>query len=562
MKNIIKVITVSALVSKSLLAVNVPDAGTISKEIKIPKNITKDDKGLIQIDGIKKVTPPMVDDKSGKKVLVKEFKIQGNTKISTDEINETIKEYVNKELTFSDMQKVATIITKLYRDKGYFVARAYIPVQDMKDGKLTIAIIEGEFGKFNINNNSKVKNSIIQSIFDEAKKDNVISTKPLERSMLIANDLSGVFVSKADVKPGTKIGSSDFDIETSPMSNYNGYIIADNFGSRYTGDNRIMGELTINSPFKIGDKLSLLGLLSEDNDLKYIDTSYETILHPNGLKGGIGYSYTGYELSEEYESLGAKGYLKNINLNLSYPIIRQRDINLYVRFDFDNKDIKDEVKSTDTSSKKEINVGTLSLDYTNSSVLNYLPSSTSLSVSLTYGNLTFKDDTALAIDKAGANTNGTYRKFNLEAFKSVGITPRLSLEGTLKYQHSFSHKNLDGSEDLSIGGSQGVKVYPTSEVSAENGYVATVEAKYLLPSFDSKYIHTIGVFYDRARAYMANGQNVESEDRDLQDVGISYYVTYNDFFLNSYAAWSVNSDEVTSEPDYNSKLLVQAGWVF
>lgn len=562
MKNIIKVIILSLLTSTLSYGVDVPNAGSISKEIKVPINISRDEKGLIQIDGVKKVTPPMVDDKSGKKVLVKEFKIVGNTKISSDEINEAIKEYSNKELTFSEMQKVATIITKLYRDKGYFVARAYIPVQDMKDGVLTIAIIEGEYGKFNINNNSKVKNSIIQAIFDEAKKDTIISTNGLERSMLIANDLSGVFVSKADVRPGSQVGSSDFDIETSPSSNYNGYIIADNFGSRYTGYNRIMGGLTINSPFKIGDKLSFVGLLSEDSDLKYIDTSYETLLHPNGLKGGIGYSYTGYELSEEYEDLSAKGYLKDINVNLSYPIIRQRDKNLYVRFDFDNKDIKDEIRSTDTSSKKEINVGTLSLEYIKSSTVNSLPSSTSLAVSLAYGNLTFKSDSDLADDKAGANTNGTYKKFNIEAYKSIGITSKLSLEGRLKYQHSFSNKNLDGSEDLSIGGSQGVKVYPTSEVSAENGYVASIEAKYSLPSFKEDYLHTVGIFYDRARAYMADDKNVDSEDRDIQDVGISYYVTYNDFFLNSYVAWRVNSDDVSSEPNYNSKVLVQAGWVF
>ncbi|XPV68585.1 MAG: ShlB/FhaC/HecB family hemolysin secretion/activation protein [Halarcobacter sp.] len=561
MKLLNKLITISFLSSSLLFAVNVPNAGTISKDLQLPKNIKKNEKGLIEVNGVKKIIPPMKDNKSGRKVLVNDFNIQGNTKILEAELLDLIKQYKNKKLSFYDMQEVAHIITKLYRTKGYFLARAYIPVQDMKDGILKIIVIEGEFGKFNLENKSRVKDSIIQNIFDEAKKDTVISTSALERSMLIANDLSGVFVSKADVKAGSEVGSSDFDIETSPLSNYNGYIIADNYGSRYTGHNRVMGGLTVNSPFKIGDKLSFVGLLSEDSDLKYIDSSYETILHPNGLKGGIAYSYTGYELSEEFEELNARGYLKDINVNLSYPIIRQRDKNLYVRFDFDNKDIKDEIRSTDTSSKKEINVGRLSLDYTDSSVVNYISTETSLSVSLTYGNLTFKNDSDLADDKAGADTNGTYKKFNLEAFKSIGITPRLSLEGTFKYQHSFSNKNLDGSEDLSIGGSQGVKVYPTSEVSAENGYIATVEAKYLIPTFNN-YSHSVGIFYDRARAYMANNTNVDLEDRNLQDVGVSYYASYKEFFLNSYMAWKVNSKDITSEPNYGSKLLVQVGWIF
>ncbi|RXJ67420.1 hemin-binding protein [Halarcobacter ebronensis] len=561
MKRINKIITLSLISSTMLFGVETPKVGNIIKEINPPKNVIKDKKELIEIDGVKKVTSPMSDDKSGKTVLVKEFEIEGNSKISTAEIISAIKEYKNKELSFSDMQKVATTITKLYRDKGYFVARAYIPVQDMMEATLKIAIIEGEIGKYNIINSSKVKDSIVQSIFDESKKDKIISTQNLERSILIANDLSGVIVTKANVKPGSQVGSSDFDIETTTTNDYSGYIVLDNYGSRYTNKNRAMIGVDINSPFKLGDKLSIVGLQSNAGGLKYLNGAYETLLHPSGLKGGLGYSYTNYKLSDKYANLDAKGYLKDFNINLSYPIIRQRDRNLYLKFNFDNKKIKDEIRSTNDSSEKEINVATLSLDYSNSEVINSFPTSTTFLASLTRGSLSFDNEADLQTDMSGADTNGAYSKLYFEAFKSISFTPRISLEGTLKYQHALSKKNLDGSEDLSIGGSQGVKVYPTSEASAENGYVATIEAKYLLPNINN-YSHTVGIFYDRARAYAANNTNVTGIDIDLQDIGISYYVSYKDFFVNSYMAWKMNSDTITSEPDYNSKFLVQAGWVF
>lgn len=562
MKLLNKLVTISLFSSSLLFAVTVPNAGTISKDLQLPKNIKKNEKGLIEVDGVKKLTAPMKDDKSGRKVLVNDFNIVGNSKISTNKINNAIKKYKNKKLSFYDIQEVAHIITKLYRDSGYFLARAYIPVQDMSKGILKIIIIEGEFGKFNLENKSRVKDSIIQGVLNNVKKSKIIASSPLERALLISNDIPGVYVSQADVRAGQEIGTSDFDIKTIQTSTYNGYIIADNYGGRYSGKNRLLASATINSPFKIGDKLSVTGLQSEDAHLKYLDLSYNTLLLSNGLRGGIGYSYTGYKLGEEYENLDATGYSKDFNLNLSYPIIRQRDESLYANFNFDNKRIKDEIRSTDFSSQKQINVVSLGLDYTYTSLLNNLPSTTNLVATLTYGNLSFKHSADLENDMVGANTNGTYKKINIEASKTVGITNKLSLEGKLKYQHSFSNKNLDGSEDLSIGGSQGVKVYPTSEVSAENGYVATLEAKYVLPRIGSDYAHTVGVFYDRARAYMADDKNIISEDRSIQDTGISYYVTYKDFFLNSYAAWKVNSSDITSEPDYGSKILVQAGWVF
>lgn len=562
MKNINRIISLSLLSSCILLGADVPNIGTIQKEIKPPKNIIKDEKGLIQVDGVKKVLPPMIDDKSGKTIFVKDFAFSGNTKFSDEALSKLVSEYKNKELSFNDLQKIATIITKTYRDNGYFVARAYIPIQDMKESIVTIAIIEGEFGSFNIKNSSRVKDSIVQSVFDEAKKYKVISTSVLERQMLIANDIPGLYVSKADVKAGKEVGTSDFDIETIASKTYDGYIIVDNYGSRYTGKTRLMAGLNLNSPFKIGDKLSLVGLTSSGSGLKYGDISYDTFLLPNGLRGGLGYSYTKYELAKEYANLDANGTSKVLNANLSYPIIRTRDENLYAKFDFDNKKLQDNIDSTNTETKKEINVATAGIDYTSSSVINYLPTATNFSFSLTHGNLTFKDDTSLSNDQSGANTSGNYSKLNIEAFKSIGFTKEFSVDGTLKYQHSFAHKNLDGSEDLSIGGTDGVKVYPTSEASAENGYIGTIEAKYLLPTFDSNYIHTAGIFYDRAAVYMADNSNVNNDKVDLQDIGISYYVTYNDFFVNSHVAWKLNSDTVSSEPSYNSKFLVQAGWVF
>ena len=564
MINVKKVLVLSLVGSSFLFGATVPNVGNIVKEINPPKNIVKKKKDLIDISGVKQIVPAMIDDKSGKKVLVKEFEITGNTKLSTQELLNKISKYKNRELSFAEMKEVATEITKFYRLKGYFVARAYIPVQNMQDGSLKIAVIEGEVGVYNIKNGSKVDIDVIQGIFDESE-DKIISTSTIERSLLIVNDLPGLVVSKANVKPGSSVGTSDFDVETTATSDYNGYIVVDNYGSRYTGKNRVMASFDINSPFKVGDKLSFVGLLSNGKGLKYLSASYDTLLNPNGLRGGFGYSYTGYELKEEYENLDAKGYSKDLNLfNLSYPIIRERNRNLYAKLSLNNKKIRDEIRSTDSISEKEITVATLSLDYENASLIDIYPTSTTLQLAFTRGTLSFENDADMSLDMAGANTNGTYNKIYLEAFKSISFTQRLSLEGTFKYQHSLGHKNLDGSEDLSIGGSQGVKVYPTSEASAENGYVATIEVKYILPTVADKpgYTHKVGIFYDRARAYAANNTNVIGDDISLQDMGLAYYASYKDFFLNSFVAWRLNSDVVTSEPDYNSKVMIQAGWVF
>ena len=266
------IILLALLSSTALSAVSTPNIGNIIKEV--PKNIIKDKvQPLVEISGIK-YPALMKDDKSNKKILVKSFVIQGAVHISQEYLQTLIASYTNKKLSFQEIKNVASLLTKEYQKQGYFVARAYIPVQDMKKGLVKLVIMEGNYGKFKLKNTSLIKDSSILGIFNEAKKDIVISSSSLQRSMLLLNDTPGAFVSGVDVLPGKEVGSSDFLITTQASKAYDGYVIADNLGSRYTGYYRLMAGINANSPFKIGDKLSFNALLSSGSDLKNGSISY------------------------------------------------------------------------------------------------------------------------------------------------------------------------------------------------------------------------------------------------------------------------------------------------
>ena len=98
-----------------------------------------------------------------------------------------------------------------------------------------------------------------------------------------------------------------------------------------------------------------------------------------------------------------------------------------------------------------------------------------------YGNLSFDGDADKNDDSLGADTNGNYSKVNLNLLNTIAFTNELSLDTSLLLQYALGNKNLDGSKDISIGGLNGVKLYPDGEVSAENGYVYNAESKYKLP---------------------------------------------------------------------------------
>lgn len=559
MKNIIKIITLSTLTSTFLLGANVPTIGDVEKQIKIP-NIKKE-QSVIPTIPQKEYKTPMSD--SGKLIFVKDFKLTGNDHILTSKLEKFFVSSKNKELTFNQLQNIASSITKYYREQGYFVARAYIPAQNLKvnDNVLEISVIEGSYGEFKLKNNSLVNNTVVQNMLDDAKvRDNVISTNTLERVMLIINDTPGAIVTSADVMPGKLTGSSDFEIVTQASKKVDGYVVADNTGSRYTGKYRVMSGINVNSPLNIGDKISAFGLLSNASNLKNGKVSYSLPLTPSGTRAELAYSQTNYSLTKEYKDLEASGTSKTLEAKLSHPVIRTRQENLNVYSTFYSKDLKDETRSTNDVTKKDIKSVKLGMDYDKSYIAFNKNSNSTINLSLTYGRLSFNDDAKKADDIAGANTNGNYSKVNLDLTNTMELMNKLILDTTLSMQYALGNKNLDGSEDFSIGGSNGVKLYPDGESSAENGYSFTTELKYQLPVV-SNISNTVGMFYDRGRVFMSNNTS-NFESKALQDAGIGLYSSYKNFFSKVQVSWNVNSREITSEPNRNSRILFQGGLTF
>jgi len=557
-----KIITLSLTTASILLAASsAPSISDVVREITPPKDTSTKGKPLVEIGETKQYAPAILEDKSGKAISVKSFKITGATHMSESKLQALIASYTNKEFTFAQLQEVTSIITKAYREMGYFVARAYLPVQKMQDGVIEISVVEGNYGEFKLNNSSLVRDSIIQGMLDDCKDENIVSTDTLERVMLIINDTPGAKVTQADVMPGKVTGTSDFAIKTEATPRYDGYIIGDNYGSRYTGKNRLTAGANLNSLLGIGDKLSIMGMLSSGSNIKYGRVAYGVPLMSNGLMGELSYGSTKYTLADEYASLDAYGTARSTEGSLSYPLIRTRHETLRLNSSLALKRLSD-YQNSSIIGDKNVAVFTAGLNHIKDHKVFGMDMQTSSALTLTSGNLKFNDAASEATDAAGANTQGRYSKIGGYVNGTLTINDATSMRANLSFQKALGHKNLDGTEDFILGGPDGVKVYSTSELSAENGVMFNIELFEALPSV-GKIAHKVGVFYDIGKANMEDSSKVTTfQSRTLQDAGAGYYASYESFFAKAQLARIVGGEKVTSEPDYRTRFLIQAGWSF
>ncbi|MBC7505950.1 MAG: ShlB/FhaC/HecB family hemolysin secretion/activation protein [Sandarakinorhabdus sp.] len=374
-------------------------------------------------------------------------------------------------LSFADLQTLAVRITKYYTDRGYFVAQAYLPAQDVGGGNVTIAIVEGRYGKIALNNSSRLSDRVANRILSGLKPGDIVASAALERRLLLLSDLPGIGVSSV-LSPGTDIGTADLAVDILPGRPVNGVIEADNAGNRYTGDWRGGGTLNINNPAGIGDLLSLR-VLASTQGLIYGRAAYQA---PVGVTTvGVAFAHIGYQLGREFKSLDASGTADVASVYASHPLLRSRRANVQLLANGDAKWFTDRVRTTGAESRRTTHVLGLGLagDGRDGGAF------TTWSAGAAFGDLALKTPADRAIDALTARAEGNYVVVRAAAARQQPLVGALSLY--LAARGQVASRNLDSSEKLQLGGAYGVRAYPEGEAFGDEGFLATAEVRVLLP---------------------------------------------------------------------------------
>ncbi|WP_158590371.1 ShlB/FhaC/HecB family hemolysin secretion/activation protein [Noviherbaspirillum cavernae] len=475
------------------------------------------------------------------KVFIQSIAITGNQEVSTAELQPLIAGLVGSERTFSQLSAAARRITAYYRSKGFAVARAYLPAQDITDGKVTIAVIEGRIASHRVNNQSLLSDERAHAYLDRIKDGDVIKSEQIDRGLLLLQDTPGVSISRATLQPGASPGTSELLIDIQPAAPYNGNIVLDNYGSRYTGEYRLAGTFNLASPLRIGDQLGFSALTSGD-ELQFGRIAYQLPVGSNGLRLGAAYFDIRYKLGKEFADLHAHGTASSGTIYAAYPFIRSQLKNLNGTISFEDKRLNDYVDATSTATAKKVQTTSLGLS---GNLQDALAGGgiNSFDLSLALGNLKIQSPTALAIDAASAQTDGRYSKLIWSASRLQRFTNATFLSMSIIGQQAS--KNLDSSEKFSLGGPTAVRAYPIAEAPGDEGYLATLELRHnLMPRVQGVLFYDFGSVTINKTPFGAAAAN----SRTLSGAGLGLNASLDRVQLKASLAWRTSADLPTSIP--------------
>lgn len=537
--------------SQGLWAQQLPGAGSQLRQLPPPPAPQKSAPEI----RIEEATTPAPPGAESVRVLVTALKITGARVFPPADLVAIADFTPGSELTLAQLQSMAARITEHYRKHGYFVARAYLPAQSITDNVVTIVVSEGVLGQVTLRNQTNLSDGLAHRLLGGLDSGDPITIAPLESRLLLLSDLPGVKVTSTLV-PGTLPGTSDLVVDVAPGQRVTGSIDADNAGNPYTGEYRVGATVNLNNALGLGDVASLR-LLTSGSGLQYGRASYQ--MQFGRATAGVAYSKLEYELGEQFESLGAHGSADVASVYGVYPLIRSRDTNLYAGLTYDHRTFEDIIDVIPSTTDKKADVWTGNLYGSHQDGFGGGGVS-AFFLSFSSGTLDIQTPAALAADAATARTNGSYNKLWLNATRLQRVTDRLSLHASFTGQ--MASKNLDASEKFVLGGMDGVRAYPQGEAFGDEGYLMTLEARYLLAGLSERVpgqVHLLG-FVDAGNVTIDKDPwFAGSNDRNLSGTGVgATWVDPGNFAIRTYYARKLGNEDAISAPDKSGRFWIQA----
>jgi hemolysin activation/secretion protein len=438
----------------------------------------------------------------GPRVTVSAFTLTGVSLLPEAELQARLAPFVGRASSLADLRRAADAVADRYREAGYLV-RAYLPEQTLRDGVVTISVLEGRLADVRVERTPPgrhIDDERVRAMMTARQKIGApVRAEDIERAIGLVNSLPGVSASSL-LEPGDQPGESRLVVAVKDEARVTGLGQIDNTGTKASGEWRASGGLSVNSPLGVGDLVQLY--VSKSSGSNYGSAGYTLPIGYDGLRGSANVSRLnyGYDLSGSHYS----GAATVLGAALSYPLLRGQGLNLGTSLGHDHKAFNNAVAGIPLNDKT-IDLSTLGL---NGDVADGLLGGgiTQFGLSLGWGSLALDGNAAdLAADQVpgGPQREGRFRKvvWSLARLQRVTATDSVALT----FSGQRASRNLDSAERFGVTGIGGVRAYASAEPSGDDANLLSLEWRHQVGEH-----LTVTAFHDQASVQRDHQVNLAS----------------------------------------------------
>ena len=319
---------------------------------------------------------------SGPTMRVNAFRFDGNTVFSSEELEKVVQPFLERrDLSSEDLEGARSAITQYYVEHDYVTSGATLPDQHVKNGIVTLKIVEGRVVRIQYRDRGRLRESYLNRQLNFVTKD-VLNMSRLRDELQILQRNPNISRILAQVKPDLRPGEAFLDVDAGKEGGFYAGVEAHNRRPPSIGAEQIevlagTTNLTGNS-----DALDLrAGVLKsgiDERDLsdgKDFTAQYAIELPWWHTMLGLLYQSNSYAVIEEpFTDLGIDGQSAISRASLQWPLKRKLEVEWTLGFALDYRTSETEVLDLPFSltpgsidGETELWVARASVDYVNRS---------------------------------------------------------------------------------------------------------------------------------------------------------------------------------------------------
>lgn len=474
-------------------------------------------------------------------IVVKSFEVQGSSVFSSEELQRAVKPYQNRPITLPELFQARSVITKLYTDRGYLNSGAYIPPQELDNGTVTIAVLEGELEAINVTGTKHLNPNYIKSRIALAADTPVNVDSLLEALQLLRLDPLIANVS-AELSAGIRPGTSLLDIQVEEADVFKITTSLNNGRSPSVGTTARSLGLNHGNLFGFGDGFNFDYTNTDGSDSLDFAYGFPVNAKDGRIKLALGFNFNDV-IEEPFNPLDIQSESRYYELNLRQPIILKPNQELAMGLSFSRQESETSLLDTPFALSRGADAD----------------GETKISAVRFFQELVNRDDNkvfalrsqfSLGVDVFDATSNDDAPDSTFFAWRGqtqwvrrLGEDFLLLLRGDIQLAGS----GLVPLEQFRVGGFDSVRGYRQDLILGDNGIFTSAELR--IPLFRINRVGglvQLAPFFDLGTVW--NSDDVEIETSTLPAIGVGLNFAAGENF-NARLDWGIPLTDVDSEGD-------------
>ena len=405
---------------------------------------------------------------------IEEYQVRGNGHlISQTDFENAVYPFLGPYRTADDVEQARAALENVYHDKGYRTVAVQVPPQQMRNGVVTLQVIQNPVGRLRVTGSRYFSLDEIEREAPSLREGTVPNFNQVTKDVVALNQSPDRRITPS-LQAGLLPGTVDVNLGVKDTFPLHGSLELNNRYSADTSPLRVNGSVSYDNLWQLEHSVGFSFQLSPEelNQVQVFSGYY--LAHIPGIDG-VSFMLQGTDQNSNVSTLGGIGVAgkgQTLGGRAIFTLPSGADFYESLSLGFDYKHYEQDLTIAGTEAQTPVTYYPFSASY--SSTQNGKIAVTQFNAGVTFGTREIGSDGAeFTLNRQGASGNFIYFRGDLSQTQNL---PE-GFQTFEKVQGQAASEPLITNEQFSGGGIGTVRGYLESEVLGDNGILGSIEAR-------------------------------------------------------------------------------------